>query len=294
MNSLTSVRYAIVSPVRDEAAHIEQTLRSMATQTARPLCWVIVDDGSTDGTSELIQRFALQHDWVRVVRRADRGARVAGGGVIGAFYDGFKEIESLPWEFVVKLDGDLSFEPDYFERCLSRFAVEPKLGIASGAVCVLMHGQLEVESQGDPSFHVRGPCKIYRRACWNHISPLVMAPGWDTLDDVRANFFGWTTRTFPDLRVRHHKPTGSAYGSWSDAFKRGIANYNSGYHPAFMAAKCIKRLTKRPYAVEAAGLCAGFVSGYLNRRPVLADQPTVRFLRDQQWRRLTLRSSIYG
>jgi poly-beta-1,6-N-acetyl-D-glucosamine synthase len=286
--------YVVVSPVRDEIAHIEHTLQAMVAQSVRPLLWVIVDDGSTDGTGELLQHFAGQHPWVRLLRRSDRGVRVAGGGVIGAFYDGYREVETLPWDFVVKLDGDLSFDCDYFARCLSHFANEPRLGVASGTVCVLKGGKLQVESRGDPAFHVRGPCKIYRAGCWKQISPLVSAPGWDTLDDVRANLFGWSTRTFPDLCVRHHKPTGSAYGAWSDAFKRGIANYNSGYHPAFMAAKCVKRLFQRPYLTEAAGLGAGFASGYLKRRPMQADKQTVRFLREQQWRRLTLRSSIYG
>jgi hypothetical protein len=151
-----------------------------------------------------------------------------------------------------------------------------------------------VEFAGDPPFHVRGATKIYRRACWEQISPLIKAPGWDTLDEVRANYFGWTTRTFTELPAVQHKATGSADGSWRNAFKNGRANYITGYHPAFMLAKCTKRMLRRPFVVEAAGLFAGFMSGYLKRLPRLADAETIRYLRNQQVRRLLMRTSIYG
>ncbi len=287
------ISYVIVSPVRDEAAHIEQTLESVVRQTCRPLRWMIVDDGSTDGTGELLNRFASRHEWVTVLHRADRGSRIAGGGVVQAFYDGLARVEEKNWDFLVKLDGDLSFDANYFEHCFAHFVSQPRLGIGSGTVCIATASGLSVESTGDPLFHVRGPSKIYRRDCFEQIGPLVLGPGWDTLDDVRANFLGWETRSFPELHVIHHKPTGSAYGAWHDAFKRGVANYNSGYHPAFMLAKCAKRLTRRPYVVEAVGLGAGFLSGYLKGRPRLADRETINFLRRQQLRRLTLRPSIY-
>ena len=195
---------------------------------------------------------------------------------------------------VVKLDGDLSFESDYFERCLAQFESDPTLGIGGGTVCAFVNGQLEIESAGDPPFHVRGATKIYRRACFEEIGPLIQAPGWDTLDEVQANRLGWKTRTFADLALLQHKPTGSADGHWKNAFKNGRANYFTGYHPAFMLAKCAKRIAREPFAVEAAGLFAGYFSGYLKRLPHLADSETMRYLRAQQMRRLLRQDSIYG
>ena len=114
--------YVIVSPVRDEAAHIAQTLQSVVGQTVRPAKWVIVDDGSKDDTGSIVDSYAARHPWIEVIHRADRGHRVAGGGVMDAFYAGFTRVEQDAWDFVAKLDGDVSFHPDYFERCLEHFA----------------------------------------------------------------------------------------------------------------------------------------------------------------------------
>lgn len=287
--------YVIVTPVRDEVNYIGRTIYSVVGQTCRPAQWVIVDDGSTDGTGLVLDTLAAPHPWISIVHRPNRGFRANGGGVMDAFYAGLAAIEVDAWDFAVKLDGDLSFAPAYFEQCFKRFGDDPKLGIGGGVVCWKAgDGSLHVEAQGDPPFHVRGATKIYRRACWSQIAPLIKAPGWDTLDEVRANYFGWQTRTFPDLPLVQHKATGSADGSWKNAFKNGKANYITGYHPAFMLAKCAKRAFKKPYLVEAAGLCAGFFSGYLRRLPQLADAETIRYLRQQQVQRLLLRPSIYG
>ena len=285
--------YVVVTPVRDEVRHIEATLAAVGTQTHLPAHWVIVDDGSSDGTGALLDRHAAGVSWIDVIHRPDRGLRSPGGGV-DAFNAGLDRLTKVPWDFLVNLDADLSFEPDYFARCLAHFVAEPTLGIAGGTVCVREpDGRLRVESV-DPPFHVRGATKIYRRACWEQIAPLPCTPGWDTVDEVCANRHGWRTRSFGELAVVQHKPTGSAYGGWGNAFKNGRANYLTGYHPAFMLAKCVKRMRRTPLGVEAAGLLAGFVSGYWKRLPRSADGETVRYLRRQQVRRMLLRPSIYG
>ena len=191
--------YVIVSPVRDEAAHIAQTLQSVVGQTVRPAKWVIVDDGSKDDTGSIVDSYAARHPWIDVIHCADRGHRVAGGGVMDAFYVGFARVEHDAWDFAAKLDGDVSFHPDYFQRCLEHFATDPRLGIGGGTVFTPTKEGLRTDSVGDPPFHVRGTAKIYRRACFQQIGPLVKAPGWDTLDEVRANLLGWSTRTFPDV-----------------------------------------------------------------------------------------------
>lgn len=292
MNSPAS--YVVVTPVRDEVRHIGQTLDAMASQTLRPARWVIVDDGSTDGTSELLDARCALLPWVTVLHRHDRGFRAAGGGVMQAFHAGLAVLDDTPWDYLVKLDGDLSFAPDYFEACLAAFQADATLGIGGGTVHQLESGSLRVDSTGDPPFHVRGATKIYRRACWERIAPLIEAPGWDTFDEVRANFLGWSTRTFADLAVVQLKPTGAAAGRWRDAFKNGRANYVSGYHPAFMLAKCVRRAFRPPLLLHAAALLSGYCSGYLKHVPIAPDAQAIRWLRRQQLRRLMLRPSIYG
>ena len=288
-----SAGYVVITPVRDEALYVQRTIDSMAQQTLLPKQWVIVDDGSTDGTREILGNLN-DAGWVSVIHSQNRGYRAAGSGVVEAFAAGYATVADLDWDFIVKLDGDLSFAPDYFERCLEEFRADLKLGIGGGTVCRDESGHLVVDSVDDPPFHVRGATKIYRRSCWTGIEPLVKAPGWDTIDEVKANLHGWTTRTFADIRLVQHKPTGSAAGSWRNWFKNGRANYVAGYHPLFMLGKCVKRAAHRPYLVQSLALLAGFVSGYLIGLPQVADQDAIRFLRREQMRRLLLRPSIYG
>lgn len=286
--------YVVITPVRNEAAHIGRTIDSMVQQTILPQSWIIVDDGSTDQTPQLTDVASHTQPWIHVVHRPDRGFRKSGGGVIEAFYDGYSILNSASWEFLVKLDGDLSFDPNYFEQCLARFKCAPRLGIGGGTICLIENGRVKVDSVGDPPFHVRGATKIYRRACWEQIAPLVKAPGWDTIDEVKANMHGWSTRSFRDLELIQHKPTGSADGRWRDWLKNGQANYVTGYHPLFMLAKCVKRAFRKPPLLASTALWTGFCSGYLRRIPQVQDDRMIGYLRHQQLRRLLNQPSIYG
>jgi biofilm PGA synthesis N-glycosyltransferase PgaC len=308
------VNYAIITPVRNEGSHLAKTIESMAAQTIRPIQWVIVNDGSTDQTPLLIDAAAKTHPWISPLHRPDRGYRKSGGGVIDAFYDGYallKEMEkhcTLPpnggaasnegnpfrWSFLAKLDGDLSFEKDYFEKCLARFSSDKSLGIGGGRVYCHVNGQCIDDSPGDPAFHVRGATKIYRRKTWDAIGGLLRAPGWDTLDEVKANMLGWKTYSFADLHVVQLKPTGAADGTWRNWFKNGRANYISGYHPLFMLSKCIRRSFKKPFIVASCGLLAGYVSGYLKKTPRVPDPELIRYLRRQQISRLLLQPSLWN
>ena len=265
----------------------------MRSQTIRPAAWIIVDDGSTDATAEIAAAAAKSAPWIKIVRRGDRGFRQPGTGVIDAFNEGYRVIGETSWNFLVKLDGDLSFEPLYFERCLERFNRDPRLGIGGGTICKKIGDRLESEAPGDPRFHVRGATKIYRRECWQSIGGLFSAPGWDTIDEYKANMQGWTTYTFPELHLCHHRHAGGAQGKWKNWVKNGLANYVAGYHPMFMLCKCLKRINQRPRVIGAAGLLTGFISGYLRSVPQVNDPDLIRYVRRQQLRKLTFRQSLW-
>lgn len=288
---LQPYKYVIVTPARDEEAHIEKTILSVARQTVLPAQWIIVNDGSRDGTGHIIDRYAHLYPWITTVHRTNRGFRQAGGGVIDAFYDGYAQISSSDWDFIVKLDADLGFSPEYFDRCFGEFARDPHLGIGGGGIYHQTAGGLQLEPT--PAFHVRGATKIYRRACWDQLGGLVRAPGWDTIDEAKANMLGWSTRSFLRLQLSHYRPTGTADGAWKDCVKNGRANYISGYHPVFMFFKCARRLLKKPYFVGAAGLLWGFVSAYYKRAPQVEDRPLISYIRAQQMRRLLFLNSIW-
>jgi biofilm PGA synthesis N-glycosyltransferase PgaC len=276
--------YVVITPVRDEEAYLASTIECVAVQTILPTQWVIVDDGSKDNTGKIIDEYASRYPWITAIHRKDRGFRKSGGGVVDAFNDGYAVVNCDNWKFIVKLDGDLTFEPDYFEKCFEEFERDPKLGVGGGVICYVVDGVKTFE--GAPAFHVRGATKIYRKECWDDIGGYWPAPGWDTLDEVKANSLGWSTRSFRNLHLHHHRETGSADGLWPTLVKYGRANYICGYHPLFMLSKCIVRLVQQPYILGSIGLMYGFVTGYLQHIPQVDDPATIAYLRRQQLSRL--------
>jgi poly-beta-1,6-N-acetyl-D-glucosamine synthase len=284
--------YVVITPARDEEKYIEKTILSMVAQTVVPLEWIIVNDGSRDNTKEIVNRYAAQYPWIKAINRADRGRRKAGGGVVETFYAGYSSLTSKDWEFIVKLDADLLFSKDYFESCFRYFKENPKLGIAGGGIYHIIDGKMKLEE--DHAFHVRGATKIYKKTCWDDIGGLIEAPGWDTLDELKAHMLGWKTKGISELKVVHLRYTGGADGSWKDSVKNGLGCYISGYHPLFMFFKCLKRVFQRPYGIVSAGLMYGFLSGYMKRVKKVEDKKLICYLRKEQLNRLLLRPSIWG
>src|SRR5258705_4529915 len=196
-----SKNYVVISPVRDEGAYLRFTVESMLAQTIRPVEWIIVNDGSTDNTAAIIDEYASQHPWIRVVHRDNRGFRKAGGGVVEAFNDGYRALSTDNWQFIVKMDGDLTFQPDYFEKCLNNFQRDPRLGIGGGVICYIENSDKLIEFC--PDFHVRGATKIYRRAFWEAIGGCLRASGRGHQDEVKANKVTSGTRSLSNLRHPH-------------------------------------------------------------------------------------------
>jgi len=285
--NIQKVKYIIISPVRDEEMYIEKTINSVISQTIVPEQWIIVNDGSKDKTGEIIESYASKYTWILPVHRQDRGFRKAGSGVMEAFYDGYKKISS-DFDFIIKLDGDLSFEKDYFEKCFAQFSEKPNLGVAGRVIYSERNGAFDLEQQA--SFNVRGATKIYKKECWFAIGGLLMEPGWDTLDEVKANMLGWKTESFSSIHLYQHRFTGAAEGSIKDLIKNGKANYISGYHPLFMILKCIKRLTSRPYVIGSLSLLYGYLGAYLRKVKQVEDKELIKYLRKQQINKILLKS----
>ena len=274
------VKYVVITPVRDEEKHMEATIEAVAGQTIRPTEWVIVDDGSSDRTGDIIDQYAAKFSWISVVHRSNRGFRKSGGGVVEAFYDGYDRLRCNDWDFVVKLDGDLTFARTYFEKCFEHFERDLKLGVGGGEIYHDVGGVQKLEA--NPKFHVRGATKIYRRDCWEAIGGLLRAPGWDTIDEVKANMLGWKTYSFGELQLVHHRLTGTADGLLRDRIKHGIACYVSGYDPLFVFASCVSRLIQKPYIAGSAAIFYGFIKGYWIRMPRVDDKQLIKYLRTQQ------------
>ncbi len=280
----SNVKYVVITPVRDEETYLPRTIESMAAQTIPPREWIIVNDGSKDATGKIADEAAAMYDWIRVVHRDDRGYRKWGAGIIEAFYAGFDVLQCKDWDFMSKLDGDLSFEPNYFESAFAKFRENPKIGIGGGVLYHFTDGERILERH--PVFHVRGGVKIYRRACWDALGGLWIGPGSDLMDETKANMLGWITQSFTDIHMIHHRPTGDTYGRWGGSVKDGKIDYVTGYHPLFLLAKWARRSVRRPYVLGSLALAYGYFSARFQKIPQVDDPELIRYIRKQQLARL--------
>lgn len=271
-------RYVVISPVRNEEEYIRLTLDSVVEQTLRPVQWVIVNDGSTDRTAEIVREYMARHDWIRLVELTDRGFYFPGTGVVEVFNQGLRAITEPDWEFIVKLDVDLSFEPDYFEQLLERFRNDPKLGMASGLPLLPLQGGWVPEDVLDD--HPVGPSKVYRRACFEQSGGLRPVPGWDLADLLAAQMNGWRTVCFKDILLKHYRISGVRRGStWSRAKLQGSFEYRHGYALHYTVLKALHHVRDRDSAVAAAAKIAGYLHAWGTRQPHLFEADMRAFLR---------------
>lgn len=271
-------RYVIVSPVKDEVPFVEKTLESIAKQTVRPDHWVIVDDGSTDGTSEILDKFAREHPWVRLTCRNPGALREPGSRVIQNFNIGYGLLRADTFDFIVKLDCDLDLPPDYFEQLLRRFDEDPKLGIASGIYLERREGEWVTVPM--PAYHAAGALKMVRTACFHEIGGFVASRGWDTVDEIKAQARGWRTTHFPELCVHHLKDEGSGVGFLKMSRMSGEIHYLTGGGVLFFIAKFMHRLLLgRPIILGSLAMMVGYLQCIVTRREKLVDPHEARFYR---------------
>jgi glycosyltransferase involved in cell wall biosynthesis len=279
-----SLSYAVVTPARDDARNLEALGASMLAQTLAPDAWVIVDDGSTDGTGAIAARLAGQRGWIHVVSLEPRASQARGGPVVRAFVAGLGELRTRS-DVIVKLDADLTFEPDYFARLVRAFENEERLGIASGVCHELVAGVWT------PSFgtraHVWGASRAYRRECLDDVLPLEERQGWDELDALKAQVRGWATKVVVDLPFRHHRRMGERDGRRGVWLAAGETAHYMDYRPSYLIARTVFRLAREPHALL---MLWGYFISVLRREPRVADSAVRSHLRNlQRLRSLPLR-----
>ena len=279
--------YVLVTPARNEAQLIEGTIRAVAAQTVRPLKWAIVSDGSTDGTDEIVSRYAEEHDWIELVRMPERKERHFGGKVM-AFNAGRARMEGLAYDVIASLDADITFESDYFEYLLEKIAFDPDLGVVGTPYRdttseVYDYRFVSVE-------HVSGACQVFRRACFEEIGGYVPAKGGaiDTIAALTARMKGWKTRTFTDKICLHHRALGTAQdGPIKARFNLGQRDYAIGNHPFWEVCRGLYQMFKKPFVVRGFALIAGYMWAAAHRAKRPVSRELMAFRRKEQMQRLS-------
>jgi biofilm PGA synthesis N-glycosyltransferase PgaC len=278
--------YVIVSPARNEERSIELTIQSVVAQTITPLKWVIVSDGSTDRTDEIVKEYAAKYPFIELLRMPERKERHFAGKVY-AFNAGQAQVKALPYEVIVSLDADITFEKDYFEFLLGKLASDPGLGLVGTPFRELTN---EVYDYRFVSIeHVSGACQVFRRECYEDIGGYTPVKGGaiDNIAVISARMNGWKTRTFTEMSCLHHRAMGTAQqGAARARFKSGGKDYAIGNHPLWEAFRSVYQMTKKPFVIGGLALGAGYFWALLRRveRPV--SDELMRFLRREQMLRL--------
>lgn len=277
----------IISPVRDEAQYLRLTMDSIVAQTMRPVEWILVDDGSSDATPDIVREYAAKYPFIRLVPRENRGFRKLGGGVVAAFNYGKERILHTDYRYIAKLDGDMSFGPRYIERMMAMFESDPKFAALSGKVYREEDGRYIEESHIEEQ--VAGQFKLYRREAFEDIGGFVEHLAWDGIDIHQARFKGWRTLSFydPDAWLWHHRIMGSSDRSiYVGRLRWGRANWYMAYHPLYALAAGINRMREKPLFIGGLLIIAGYLGGALRGLPQFEDREFRRQLRAWQMRRL--------
>jgi len=283
---VTLPRYVLVTPARNEERFIETTLRSVISQTVRPVRWVIVNDGSTDATAAIVGRYAARYEWIGMVTMPMHRDR-SFAAKARCFAAGYKTLKSLDHELIGNLDADISFDPEYFEFLLRRFSEDPALGVAG--TIFKENGYSSGVDSFEGQMHVAGGCQIFRRRCFEDVGGYVpsKAGGIDWIAVTTARMKGWRTRSFREKAFYHHRTLGTAErGRLRSLFSYGEKDYYLGGHPLWELFRVAYRMSKRPYLLGGLALGLGYVRACLRRmdRPVSKD--LMRFHRAEQMRKL--------
>lgn len=280
-----NLTYAVITPAKNEAEYIERTIDSMLRQTVKPLKWLIVSDGSTDGTDRMVQRHLLKNKWMDLLRMPEHPVRSYAGKAL-AFNMGYHHIKTLCFDLIGNVDADISFDPDYFAFLLAQFSKNPRLGVGGTP---FQENFKRYNYRYTNIEHVSGACQLFRRECFNAIGgyqPLA-GGGVDWVAVTTARMLGWQTHTFTEKVSIHHRKIGTAHGKLlASRFRFGKQDYCLGGHPVWEIFRCLYQMKSKPYVIGGLALFSGYFWAFLRRikRPI-ADE-LVAFRRKEQILRL--------
>lgn len=276
--------YVIISPCRDEAEYMERTLHSVVTQSVLPKLWLIVDDGSTDRSPEILSKFAEKYSFIRVLKRENRGFRSVGPGVVDAFYAGLRQVNRDEFHYICKLDLDLDLPKHYFETLIERMEADPRIGTCSGKPYNEKGGRLVSERRGNEMSV--GMTKFYRMTCFEQIGGFFREVMWDAIDCHKCRQIGWRSVSWdhPKLNFTHLRIMGSSqHGVLTGRARHGFGQYFMGTSSIYMLITCLYRAVEYPWLLGGTAMFYGYLKAFVARRPRLADKALVKEIRRFQW-----------
>lgn len=279
------LKYVLITPARNEAQYIELTIRSMIAQTWLPRKWVIVSDGSTDATDEIVGKYLAGYPWIELVRMAERKERHFAGKVL-AFNAGYEGVQNLAFDVVGNLDADVSFEPDHFEFLMGKMAEDPELGVAGAP---FREGNFQYDYRFTNIENVWGGCQLFRRACFDGIGGYMPLKGGciDHVAVLSARMHGWKTRTFTEKVCLHHRQMGTAlHGGLKAKVRVGAKDYSVGNHPLWQLFRTVYQMTKPPLVIGGLAMGWGYASSMIRGVEIPLSKDLVAFVQQEQMGRL--------
>ena len=281
------MKYVLITPARNEERFITKTLDSVVTQTVLPARWVIVDDGSTDHTAEIVESYAKRHPWIELVCRVqDRDRNFASKA--HAVNAGLERVQSLGFEIVGNLDADVSFEPNYMEFLMQKFSEDPELGVAGTPFT--QNGDYDSSKDSfEGENYVAGPCQLFRHRCFQDIGGYVpnRAGGIDWIAVMTARMKGWKVRSFAEKRFHHYRTLGTAgQGPLRALFSYGEKDYYLGGSPVWQLFRVAYRVAKKPFVIGGLALLSGYCWAALRRVERVVSPELMRFHRREQMKKL--------
>jgi biofilm PGA synthesis N-glycosyltransferase PgaC len=279
------LRLALITPARNEATFLRETIESVVAQTVRPVRWVIVSDGSTDGTDEIVSEYASRHDWIEHVRIPERQERHFAGKV-KAFNAGYERLRHLDYDIIGNLDADITFETQYFAFLLEKFQENPQLGVAGTP---FTEGLARYDYRFTSVEHVSGACQLFRRNCFEDIGGYqpIKTGGVDLVAVVTARMKGWQTRSFLEKSCVHHRKMSSAnHSSLGIAFVGGRTDYTHGCDPMWQVFRSLYQMTRPPIVIGGILCLSGFFLAMITGTEKVVTDDLVRFRKVEQRRRL--------
>ncbi len=281
--------YVLMTSARNESKYIEGTLKSVVSQKVFPQKWVVISDGSTDGTDEIIQKYANQYSFIQYVRAEPNLERNFASKVF-ALQIALNIFKNESYDIIGNLDADITFEPNYFVEVLKRFENDSELGVAGG-VAYEEHGGKIVPLDYSFDMNVLGANQNFRKTCFEQIGGYraLLRGGEDALADLMSRMYEWKVRSFPELQLMHHRPMGVGEGRLLKAkYGLGRLDYSFGYHPLYEIAKCISRLKEPPLITGSIARLLGYSIAALKRESLAIPKEAAMFLRKEQLQRLNM------